>query len=145
MANYSVAAEQVTEGALVLVRGKLGFARLTRLIEGAELQASDARRAQNGMNPVGVPHTTANVTVAEVICKDPANPTPEELFVAERRYASKKRPETGANYSIDSKGRNLPVIAIPNGEGQVVQDASGQELAQGLDVTLVLRVYTTKT
>lgn len=145
MANYSVTAEQLTEGALVLVRGKLGFARLTRLIEGAELQASDARRAQNGMNPVGVAHTTATVTGAEVICKDPANPTIEERFVAERRYASKKRPETGANYSIDSKGRNLPVIAIPNGEGQVTQDTSGQELAQGLDVTLVLRVYKPKT
>ncbi|WP_394941147.1 hypothetical protein [Psychromicrobium sp. YIM B11713] len=145
MANYSVNAEQLTEGALVLVRGKLGFARLTRLIEGAELQASDARRAQNGMNPIGVPHTTATITAAEVIYKDPTNPTLEERFVAERRYTSKKRPETGANYSIDSKGRNLPVIAIPNGDGQVIQDTSGQELTQGLDVTLALRVYKPKT
>ena len=143
--NYTVNADELTEGALVLVRGKLGFARLTRLIEGAELQTSDARKTQNGMNPVGVPHTTATVTHAEVICKDPAAPTLEERFVAERRYASKKRPETGANYTIDSKGRNLPVIAIPNGEGQVVQDTSGQELAQGLDVMLVLRVYKPKT
>ncbi|MBT8162931.1 MULTISPECIES: hypothetical protein [Arthrobacter] len=144
MATTTVTAEQLTEGSIVLVRGKLGFARLTRLIEGAELQASDARRAQNNMNPVGVPHTTATLTHADVLLKDPANPTLEERFVAERRYPSRKRPETGANYSIDSKGRNLPVIAIPDGNGKVVQDTSGQELAQGLDVTLVLRTYKPK-
>jgi hypothetical protein len=32
----------------------------------------------------------------------------EVAYVAERRYASAKRPETGANYSIDSKGKNPP-------------------------------------
>lgn len=144
MANYSLSASQLTEGELVLIRGKLGFSRLTRLIEGAQLEASDARKVQSGMNAVGKPHTTATVTEAEVICKDSANPTVEERYVAERRYASTKRPETGANYSIDSKGKNLPVIAIPGENGQVIQDLSGRELAQGLDVTLVLRVYKAK-
>ena len=144
MVNYSVSASELTEGELVLVRGKLGFSRLTRLIEGAALDASDARKVQNGMNAVKVPHTTATLTEAEVICKDPANPTVEERYVAERRYASAKRPETGANYSIDSKGKNLPVIAVPGDDGKVVQDTVGRELAQGLDVTLVLRVYKAK-
>lgn len=57
-----------------------------------------------------------------------------------------KRPETGANYSIDSKGSTLPIIAIPSpkGDGTYDQDESGQELAQGLDVTLVLRTYKPK-
>ncbi|MFC4048360.1 hypothetical protein ACFOY4_01580 [Actinomadura syzygii] len=145
MANYSVSADQLTEGEVVLIRGKLGFARLTRLIDGAELQASDVRRAQNGMNPVGKPHTTATITQAEVVPKDPASPTIEEQFVAERRYSSKKHPETGLNYSIDSKGQTLPVIAIPTDTaGQVMQDDSGHELASGLDVTLVMRVYKPK-
>ncbi len=146
MANYSISASQLTEGTSVFIRGKLAFARLTSLIEGAALAASDQRKVQNGMSPVGKPHTTATVTEAEVQFADPANPTIEEQFVAERRYVSKKNPDTGANYSIDSKGTNLPIIAIPSdkGDGTFDQDTSGQELAQGLDVTLVLRVYKPK-
>ncbi|MFF4409468.1 hypothetical protein [Streptomyces sp. NPDC001404] len=146
MANYSVSASQITEGRNVFIRGKLGFAVLARLVEGAELVASDQRKTQNGMNPVGKPHTTATITHAEVQFADPDHPTLEEQFVSERRYNSPKRPETGLNYSIDSKGSTLPVIAIPSpkGDGTYDQDESGQELAQGLDVTLVLRTYKPK-
>ncbi|WP_328689765.1 hypothetical protein OHA74_11795 [Streptomyces phaeochromogenes] len=146
MANYSISASQITEGKNVFIRGKLGFAVLARLIEGAELVASDQRRTKNGMTPVGKPHITATIIHAEVQCADPNNPTLEEQFVSERRYDSPKRPETGANYSIDSKGSTLPIIAIPSpkGDGTYDQDESGQELAQGLDVTLVLRTYKPK-
>ncbi|MCR1163239.1 hypothetical protein NEK97_17385 [Paenarthrobacter sp. UW852] len=146
MANYAISANQLTEGTSVFIRGKLAFARLTSLIEGAALAASDQRKVQNGMSPVGKPHTTATITEAEVQFADPANPTVEEQFVSERRYTSKKNPASGANYSIDSKGTNLPIIAIPSekGDGTYDQDTSGQELAQGLDVTLVLRVYKPK-
>lgn len=144
--NYSVSATELTEGTTVFIRGKLAFARLTRLIDGDELAAADQRRVQNGMSPVGRPHTTATITEAEVLFADPANPTTEEQFVSERRYTSKKNPDSGANYSIDSKGNNLPIIAIPSpkGDGTFDQDTSGRELAQGLDVTLVLRVYKPK-
>ncbi|MFD8609434.1 hypothetical protein [Streptomyces sp. NPDC059631] len=146
MANYSISASQIAEGKNVFIRGKLGFAVLARLIEGAELVASDERKTKNGMNPVGKPHTTATITHAEVQFADPNSPTPEEQFVSERRYDSPKRPETGPNYSIDSKGSTLPVIAIPSpkGDGTYDQDESGQELAQDLDVTLVLRTYKPK-
>ncbi|MDX3020088.1 hypothetical protein [Streptomyces acidiscabies] len=146
MANYSVSASQIVEGRNVFIRGKLGFAVLARLIDGAELVASDQRRTNNGMTPVGKPHTTATIIHAEVQFTDPDNPTLEEQFVSERRFASPKRPETGLNYSIDSKGSTLPVIAIPSSKGDNTydQDTSGQELAQGLDVTLVLRIYKSK-
>ncbi|MFI1408770.1 hypothetical protein ACH4Y0_02345 [Streptomyces sp. NPDC020707] len=146
MTNYSISAGQITEGKNVFIRGKLGFAVLARLIEGAELVASDQRKTQNGMNPVGKPHTTATIIHAEVQFADPNNPTLEEQFVSERRYDSPKRPETGSNYSIDSKGSTLPVIVIPSpkGDGTYDQDESGRELAQGLDVTLVLRTYKPK-
>lgn len=145
MPNYSISATQLTEGKNIFLRGKLGFARLTRLIEGAALQESDQRKVQNGMSPVGKPHTTATITHAEIVpvSGDPNQLTLEEQFVSERRYASKKNPDTGANFSIDSKGTTLPVIAIPSskGDGTYDQDESGRELAQGVDVTLVLRVY----
>ncbi|WP_181273645.1 hypothetical protein [Brevibacterium oceani] len=146
MANYSVQAEQLTEGTTVSIRGKLAFARLTRRIEGDELAKVNQRKIQNGMSPVNQPHTTATITEADVVYVDPANPTAEERFVAERRYASKKNPDTGANYSIDSKGNNLPIIGIPSpkGDGTFDQDTSGRELDRGLDVELVLRVYKPK-
>lgn len=146
MPNYSVQAEQLTEGTSVFIRGKLAFARLTRLIEGEELARVNQRKVQNGMSPVNQPHTTATITEAEVTYADPANPTLEEQFVAERRYTSKKNPDSGANYSIDSKGNNLPIIAIPSekNDGTYDQDTSGRELDRGLDVTLVLRVYKPK-
>ncbi|QNE18108.1 hypothetical protein F1D05_09680 [Kribbella qitaiheensis] len=144
MVNYSVSANQLSEGELVLIRGKLSFSRLTRLIDGDALERSDARKVQSGALAVGKPHTTATITEAEVICKDPASPSTEERYVAERRFVSTKHPETGANYSLDSKGNSLPGIAVPGEDGTVVPDTSGRELAQGLDVTLVLRVYKPK-
>ncbi|MGW2986416.1 hypothetical protein [Streptomyces goshikiensis] len=146
MANYSISASQITEGKNVFIRGKLGFAVLARLINGAELVTSDQRKTMNGMSPVGKPHTTATIIHAEVQFADPNSPTLEEQFVSERCYDSPKRPETGPNYSIDSKGSTLPFIAIPSskGDGTYDQDKSGRELAQGLDVTLVLRTYKPK-
>ncbi|WP_434598324.1 hypothetical protein [Streptomyces sp. A5-4] len=146
MTSYSISASQIAEGKNVFIRGKLGFAVLARLIEGAELVTSDQRKTKNGMNPIGKPHTTATIIHAEVQFADPNNPTLEEQFVSERRYDSPKRPEAGPNYSIDSKGSTLPVIVIPSlkGDGTYDQDESGHELAQGLDVTLVLRTYKPK-
>lgn len=146
MATNSVSASDLTEGTTVLIRGELAYSRLTRPIEGTELVASDQRKVQNGISPVGKPHTTVTITKAEVQYADPSNPTLEERFVAERCYTSKKNPDAGANYSIDSKGSNLPIIAIPaaSGDGTFDQDMSGQELARGLDITLVIRVYKPK-
>lgn len=145
MANsYQVSATEISENKTVVVRGKLGFSRLTKQIDGEELIKSDQRRAQNGMNPVGKPHTTATITDARVEFADPNNPTLEERFVDERRYASKKHPETGPNYSIDSKGNSLPIIGLRQDDGTYDQDNSGQELASGLDVSLVLTTYKPK-
>ncbi|MFD7537432.1 MULTISPECIES: hypothetical protein [unclassified Streptomyces] len=146
MANNSISASRITEGKNVFIRGQLGFAVLARLIEGEELVASDQRKTANGMSPVGKSHTTATIIHAKVQFADPNNPTLEEQFVSERCYDSPKRPETGPNYSIDSKGSTLPVIWIPSpkGDGSYDQDESGRELAQGLDVTLVLRTYKPK-
>lgn len=146
MANYSISANQIAEGKSVLIRGKLSFARLTRTIDGEELVKSNQRKLANGMSPIDKPHTTATITQAEVLFADPANPTLEEQFVSERRYLSKTHPDTGPNYSIDSKGTQLPVIAIPSAknDGTYDQDVSGQELARDIDVTLVLRTYKPK-
>lgn len=149
MAQKTIQAEQLTEGTSILIRGNLAFSRLTSLIEGEELRKSVERQvAQNNQYPDDKPHTVAHLHQARVLYGDESNPTVEEQFVAERCYTSNKRPETGQNYRIASKGTlALPVIAIPaeNEEGKVEQDTSGRELAPGLDVTLVLQTYKPKT
>ena len=144
MANYSISATQLAEGEIVLIRGKLGFSRLVSLIEGAELEASDQRKVQHRMSPTGRPHTTVTITDAEVVYKNPTAPTLEEMFVSERRYASKQNPASGPNWSIDNKSTTLPIIAAKNDDGSWEQITPDVDLASGLDVTLVLRVYKPK-
>lgn len=144
--NHSIQADQLREGQVITIRGKLAFARLTRRIEGQELVEANNRRRANRMYPATSPYTTVTIIEPEVIFADANAPTPEEQYVAERRYYSKKNPETGLNWTVDSKGNNLPIIAVPaeDGSSTFVQDTSGRELAQGVDVTLVLEVYKAK-
>lgn len=145
--NHSIQAHQLREGQIITIRGKTGFSRLTRRIEGEELQAAIARQKQARIiYPTTTPYTTATIVGAEVIFADPSTPTPEEQYVHERRFTSRKKPETGLNYSIDSKGNNLPIIAVPaeDGSGTFVEDKSSRELAADVDVTLVLEVYKAK-
>lgn len=142
MANYAYKADKLTDGDEILVRGKIGFSRITSRIEGADLAKSDQRKVQNGMRAVGKPHTTMTLSEPTVLFGNPQQPTYAENFVQERFYISKKYPERGMQYTIISKGNNLPIIAVPEENGQgFAQDTSGRELANGLDVTVQLRVY----
>lgn len=139
--NYAISADSLQENTFVLVRGKLGFSRVTSLIEGQELATSDAKRTIKGWLPVGKPHTSASLNHAEVLFRDSANPTREEQYVQERRFTYGDHPERGLAYSIASKSNQLPVIAARNADGKYEQIIPSGELASGLDVTFVLRVY----
>jgi hypothetical protein len=142
--NYQVTANQLTPNATVHIRGKLTYSRLAKLVDGADLAKVDANREKNGMMAIGRAHTSVNLAEAEVVYADPANPTPEEIFVAERRYTSAKHPDHGQSYSMDNKSTNLPIVGTLNSAGEVEQVILESDLAAGLDVTLVLRVYKPK-
>lgn len=144
MANYQVSANQLTPNTTVHIKGKLTYSRLAKLVDGDDLTKVDAMRAKNGMNPIGRPHTSVNLAEAEVVFADPANPTPEEIFVSERRYTSSKHPDHGQSYSMDNKSTNLPIVGVKNAAGEVEQVILEGDLAAGLEVTLVLRVYKPK-
>lgn len=145
MANqYQVLATQLTPNKTVLVKGKLTYSRLAKLVEGEDLKRVDAQRAANGMQPIGRPHTSVNLSEAEVLFVDPQNPTPEEIFVHERRFASAKHPEHGMSYGIDNKSTQLPLIGVKKADGTTDQVILEGDLAAGLEVTLVLRVYKPK-
>lgn len=141
MANYNISANQLREGQVVLVKGKLTFSRLTRLVEGEALARVDAQRVSNGMQPIGRPHTSISLAHAEVLFQNPAEPTKEEQFVEERRYTSKKHPEYGECYSLDNKSDRLPIVSKLNAEGKAEQVELAGELAADVEVIVVLRVY----
>ena len=144
MPNYQVTATQLTPNTTVHIKGKLAYSRLAKLVDGEDLAKADAQRIKNGMNAVGRAHTSVNLSDAEVVFADPANPTPEEIFVSERRYTSTKHPEHGQCYGLDNKSTNLPIVGINNEAGEVEQIVLDADLAAGLEVTLVLRVYKPK-
>lgn len=133
-------ATQLTPNATIYVKGKLAFSRLAKLIDGEELAASDASRRQRKMIPVGRPHTSVTLAHAEVLFANPNAPTLEEAFVAERRYTSQQA-DQGLCYSMDNKSPNLPIVGVQNAAGEVEQVILESDLAAGIEVTLVLRVY----
>lgn len=142
--NYQVSATELTPGATIMVRGKTTFSRLAKLVEGAELARSDASRVQNGMQAINRPHTSINLAQSSVVFANPAEPTKEEIFVHERHFLSTKNPENGQSYSLDNKSNTLPIVGTRNANGQVEQVVLTGDLAAGLDVTLVMRVYKPK-
>lgn len=144
MANYQVSANQLTPNTTVHIKGKLTYSRLAKLVDGEDLAKADAMRLKNNMNPIGRAHTSVNLSEAEVVFADPANPTPEEIFVSERRYVSTKHADHGQCYSMDNKSTNLPIVGLQNAAGEVEQVVLESDLAAGLEVTLVLRIYKPK-
>ncbi|MGY4541176.1 hypothetical protein ACVWY0_001085 [Arthrobacter sp. UYNi723] len=144
MANYQVTASQLTPNTTVHIKGKLTYSRLAKLVDGEDLAKADAMRLKNNMNAIGRAHTSVNLSEAEVVFANPASPTPEEIFVSERRYISSKHADHGQCYSMDNKSTNLPIVGVTNEAGEVEQIVLESDLAAGLEVTLVLRVYKPK-
>ena len=145
MSNRTITTNQLTPGRIFLVRGKVGFSRLTSRIEGEELQQDIQRRRSKGWLPIEKPYTTITINRAEVIVKDRNNIQPEEQYAIESLYtSSSQRGQGGYSYTANNKGtRALPYIAVTRAgaQGVVDQIQPEGELANGLDVTLVMRVF----
>lgn len=145
MSNRTITTNQLTPGRIFLVRGKVGFSRLTSRIEGEELQQDIQRRRSKGWLPIEKPYTTITINQAEVIVKDRNNIQPEEQYAIESLYtSSSQRGQGGYSYTANNKGtRALPYIAVTRAGAQDVVDQIQPEgeLANGLDVTLVMRVF----
>lgn len=145
MSNRTITTNQLTPGRIFLVRGKVGFSRLTSRIEGEELQQDIQRRRSKGWLPIEKPYTTITINQAEVIVKDRNSIQPEEQYAIESLYtSSSQRGQGGYSYTANNKGtRALPYIAVTRaGEQGVVDQIQPEgELANGLDVTLVMRVF----
>ena len=133
---------RLTERETVNVKGKISFARIASLIEGDEL----ARRVQNSksLHPTRDPHTTIAISDAEVILKDPNNPTIGEAYVYQKFYKSSKNDSD--NYNIDrrrNKQGDLPTVMQIQEDGHTVNEIgplSGDPDA-GVEVVLQIGVF----
>lgn len=144
MANHSISNNMLKPGSIVFVTGLVDFCRITRRIEGRELENSDKRAVANGMSAVGKPHTKIDLMQCSVLAKDPSNPTLEERYIQERLYARPRHPEKGYCYTGMNKGSYPPFIAVRKPDGgarELGGDEVKGELANGLRVTIVLRVF----
>lgn len=138
----TVSASQLRPNEIIVVRGKVSFSRLARVIEGEAL----AERIKNSKSqyPTTVPHTTISLFDAQVIPANPAAPTPEEIYVSEKFYTIKSGDNAGkTGFGLDNKGTFLPIVLEqdPDNPGQYRQLVLPQDLATGVDVTLVLNVF----
>ena len=130
----------LTPDATYLVRGKVGFSRITRPTTDDEREALNKRRT----HPIDKNYTHISLYEATVMARDPANPTIEERYAAECLYKSSSTNYPGNNFSAMNKSRNLPRVGVIDptaGPNNYKEIALEHELASGLDVTLVMRVF----
>lgn len=143
MTNRTISTQSLTPGELFCVRGKLTYGRLAKQVDGEELEKDKQRRAARGMRPIERPYTSATITDAYVPLKDKNNPTLEERYAQESLYTSHANGSHGFNFSAVNRGNRLPWIGVrdPQDPMKIEQLMLPNELASGLDVTLVMRVF----
>lgn len=138
MAN-TINVNSLTVDSTYLVRGKSAFCRITRQTTDAEREAANKTR----QHPIEKNYTTISIYDAQVLCKDPNKPSLEEQYAAEKLYRSSSPDQPGNNFTAMNKSHNLPKVAVadpnnPNSYDEIIPEG---ELARGVDVTLVMRVF----
>lgn len=142
MPTRTVTNQQLTPDATYFVRGKIGFCRVTRLTTDDERE----RANQSRVHPITRNYTTVTLYEAQVLVTDPNNPTVEEIYAAESMYKNKNPQERpGLNFSAINKSSRLPRVGVlsptPTNPQNYKEIRPTAELAVGLDVTLVMRVF----
>lgn len=144
MSNRTVSTNQLTNGAYFAVRGNVSFSRIATRIEGDELEQDKQRRRARGWIPVERPYTTMTINNARVIYyHGPQNKRNEEIYAEESLYTSQRNAGAGFFFSAQNRGRKLPWVGVLDADGKTVNQVPNLEgeLANGLDVTLIMRVF----
>lgn len=140
--QYTMPLDNIPVGSVLYVNGTLGYSRLANQIDGVELKRDIERKNANHISPVERPYTTATVRNPTIVRTDPNSPeTPVEIYGREHIYSTKADP-TAFNFSAYNKGKYLPWIAQLNPQTKEAEQIKpAGELANGLNVTLVIRVF----
>lgn len=141
----TISAAQLAEGTVIMVRGKITFSRLTKLVEGVDLQRSiENARKRGSLYPTQVPHTLVNITDAHILPAG-AQLSPEEQYLQEKQFYTAKSGDNAGKvgFGAENKTRRLPQVfeLDPENPGSHRQLVLPSDLATGLDVILSLRVF----
>lgn len=142
---HTIPCTALKPGTFINVEGTVEFCRLTRFLEPEELK----KLQQTRQFTPDKPFTTITLGDVRILPANPNALSKEELYVQESFYTSSKNP--GAHYSIDNKSPNFPRFyqVKVNDDGsidntKVSEVPAKAELAKGLKVVLVLRVFKPK-
>jgi hypothetical protein len=143
MTNINI--NTIPDGTTMLVKGLVDFSQVKSRLDGEKLDTDNSRRIKHGLPTESKPHTRISVSQASVVYTDAANPTIAEEFIKERLYLSHKHPHKNYMCTAMNKSQNLPLIyqrdeTDPTAITPIFPEG---ELALGLEVTLLLRVYST--
>lgn len=148
----TISDSQLTPNTIVMVRGNIRFSRLLKPIQGEELINDQKRRTQLGMIAIEVPYTSIELDNARIVPMRPDGvKTIEEQFVEERFYQKRDPDDASMHYSVINKSpypnkfyqkRDTTASGAKNMEADQIQPTG--ELANGLDVILLLRIFASK-
>lgn len=135
----------IPDNAQVYVTGIVDYSRIATRIEGAELDADNARKVAKGMRAIDKPHTRLTVSQAVVNYADPAQPTIAEQYIESKFYTSPTHPEKGICFSAMNKSKNFPELYTRESIASTILEniAADGEIAIGTSVTLMLRFFST--
>lgn len=148
---HKISPTQLKPGTYINLYGTIEFSHVTRLFEGQELAREQQRRQMNGMLIPDKPFTSITISNPKVLASNPnGTKTLEEQYIEESFYNSKSNP--GAMmYNLDNKSTNFPRFyqVKVNDDGTIdnkhVDEVPARaELAKGLKVILILRVFKPK-
>lgn len=121
----------------------MAFSRVTKQIAGEELIKDQQRRSSKGLLPIEKPYTQATIYDAEIVPVNPNGNTSAEIYGRESFYHSKSH--SGYNFTANNKSKQLPWIGTSTDGGKTVNQITPEgELANDLNVILVLRIFKTK-
>jgi hypothetical protein len=134
--------KDLTPGEVFLIRGRTSYSHISRLTTDDER----AKMNQGRIYPIDKNYTKIALYNAQVLCRDPQHPTIGEKYAAERMYASSNPKTPGANYNAINKSQYLPRVGVlnptpDNPQNYDTLDLDGRELANDLDVTIVMRAF----
>lgn len=143
--NRQFTTDMLKAGDTFVVRGKTSYPKLTRVIEGEELQEEIKRSTQQGRVPITNPHSYTTLTDASIEFANPNQPTTAELYAQERLFQNK---DGKICYSAIRKSQTLAEYGIvdPNDYTKIHQIYLDPDrmLASGLEVKCYFRIFDTK-
>lgn len=140
--SKSINLDTIAPGTNVLIRGKVAFSKITSQFEGEELRKRNERLQARGGNPIATPYTTMTISNPVVLTRVPNQKQPIETWAEEGFYTREK--SNGLHFTGINKGNSLPTILVKSANtsnNEYKKIIPEYELAVGLDVTLMIRVF----